>query len=102
MNYSKMIKPLSITFIALCYLFISTGCEPDPKMIGYGSNEYSQLEFPGTNWNHEPLLEGYQNVWAGGNFSIAYNNGGYYNYYYDMYYSDFQCDKQCSELNFIP
>ena len=71
MNISKMIKLISINLIALCYLFISTGCEPDPKMIGYGSNEYSQLEFPGTNWNHEPLVEGYQNVWAGGNFSIA-------------------------------
>ncbi|MFL3013448.1 MAG: LamG-like jellyroll fold domain-containing protein [Candidatus Neomarinimicrobiota bacterium] len=76
MNISKMIKPISINLIALCYLFISTGCEPDPKMIGYGSNEYSQLEFPGTNWNHEPLVSGYQNVWAGGNFSIALIGGG--------------------------
>ena len=71
MNISKNFKYISISIVTLCYLFISTGCEPDPKMIGYGSNEYSQLEFSGTNWNQEPLSNGYRNVWSGGNFSIA-------------------------------
>ena len=60
----------------LSYLFISTGCEPDPKMIGYGSNEYSQLEFPGSSWNDEILSEGYWKAWAGGNFSIALRRAG--------------------------
>ena len=76
MDISKNFRRVLTTSIILAYLLISTGCEPDPKMIGYGSNEYSQLEFPGTSWNDEILSEGYWKAWAGGNFSIALRRGG--------------------------
>ena len=76
MNISKEFRLVLIISIMLSYLFISTGCEPDPKMIGYGSNEYSQLEFPGSSWNDEILSEGYWKAWAGGNFSIALRRAG--------------------------
>ena len=76
MGIPKKFKHLSSSIVTLCYLFISTGCEPDPKLIGYGSNEFSQLEFPGTNWNDEVLSEMYWKAWAGGNFSIALFGGG--------------------------
>ena len=76
MGIPKKFKHLLSSIVTLCYLFISTGCEPDPKLIGYGSNEFSQLEFPGTNWNDEVLSEMYWKAWAGGNFSIALIGGG--------------------------
>ncbi|MDC3158923.1 T9SS type A sorting domain-containing protein [bacterium] len=76
MNISKKFRHIPIILIMSSYCLISTGCEPDPKMIGYGSNEFSQLEFPGTSWNDEILSEGYWKAWAGGNFSIALIRGG--------------------------
>ena len=71
MNASKTLKRIAAGLVTLVYLFISNGCEPAPKMIGYGNNEYSQLEFPGTNWNHQTLMEGYTKSWAGGNFNLS-------------------------------
>ena len=47
MNASKTLKRIEAGLVTLVYLFISNGCEPAPKMIGYGNNEYSQLEFEG-------------------------------------------------------
>ena len=66
-----MIKLVFANVVVFLFLLLSTGCEPDPKMIGYGNNDDGQLEFPGTNWNHQPLIEGYRKAWSGGNFSIA-------------------------------
>ena len=76
MNFSSFIENTFVMLWILITLLIFNGCEPEPKMIGYGSNEYSQLEFPGTNWNHEQLSQGYTGVWVGGNFTIAANYGG--------------------------
>ena len=70
-DYKKMGERLSFTFIFVYSIFLSGGCEPLPKMISYGSNKYSQLEFEGTSFDDIPLVENYAMVWAGKNFSIA-------------------------------
>ena len=70
-NVRKIGERLSFTCIFVYGIFLSGGCEPNPKMISYGSNEYSQLEFVGTNFEHQPLLENYSQVWAGKSFSLA-------------------------------
>ena len=57
-NRNKIYLPI---FSSLA-LLLSTACEPQPKMVSYGSNEYGQLEFEGTSWDHEPLHEGYLNA----------------------------------------
>ena len=70
-DFKKMGKRLSFTVIFVYSIFLSGGCEPNPKMISYGSNEHSQLEFDGTNFEHQPLMENYNQVWAGKSFSLA-------------------------------
>ena len=70
-DLKKMGERLSFTIILVYSIFLSGGCEPLPKMISYGSNEYSQLEFEGTSFDDIPLVENYAMVWAGKNFSIA-------------------------------
>ncbi len=67
----KMGNRLSYTTILVYAVFLLGGCEPLPKMISYGSNEYSQLEFEGTSFQHNPLISNYRDIWAGENFSIA-------------------------------
>ena len=42
-NRNKIYLPI---FSSLA-LLLSTACEPQPKMVSYGSNEYGQLEFEG-------------------------------------------------------
>ena len=71
-------------FFFLIFLIISA-CEPDPKMVSYGSNEFGQLEFEQTSWDDEPLHEGYFNSWAGKDFSIVYRQSfdDYYGQYMD-------------------
>lgn len=71
MNASKTLKRIAAGLVTLVYLFISNGCEPAPKMIGYGNNEYSQLEFEGNGIDGYPLAGGYREAWAGENFSMA-------------------------------
>ena len=71
----KLAERLSFAGIFVYGIFLSGGCEPNPKMISYGSNEYSQLEFDGTNFEHQPLLENYNQVWAGESFSLAMFGG---------------------------
>ena len=71
----KLAERLSFAGIFVYGIFLSGGCEPNPKMISYGSNEYSQLEFDGTNFEHQPLLENYNQVWAGERFSLAMFGG---------------------------
>ena len=71
----KRINKLGMISILSIPLLISPSCEPPPKMIGYGSNEFGQLNFEGTNWQDQRLAEGYTSSWAGGNFSIALYNG---------------------------
>ena len=61
----KIGEMLSSAAIFVYGIFLSGGCEPSPKMISYGSNEYSQLEFEGTSFQHEPLISNYSQVWAG-------------------------------------
>jgi len=70
-DLKKLGERLSFTGIFVYGIFLSGGCEPNPKMISYGSNEFSQLEFDGTNFEHQPLLENYNQVWAGKSFSLA-------------------------------
>ena len=67
----KIGERLSSAAIFVYGIFLSGGCEPSPKMISYGSNEYSQLEFEGTSFDNIPLVENYAMAWAGKNFSIA-------------------------------
>ena len=67
----KMAEKLSFAVISVYCIFLSGGCEPSPKMISYGSNEFSQLEFEGTSFDNIPLVENYAMAWAGKNFSIA-------------------------------
>jgi len=71
----KRINKLGMISILSIPLLILPSCEPPPKMIGYGSNEFGQLNFEGTNWQDQRLAEGYTSSWAGGNFSIALYNG---------------------------
>ena len=71
LDLRKLVERLSFTGIFLYVIFLIGGCEPNPKMISYGSNEYSQLEFDGTNFEHQPLLENYSQVWAGKSFSLS-------------------------------
>ena len=71
----KRINKLWIILILSIPLLIVPSCEPPPKMIGYGSNEFGQLNFEGTNWQDQRLAEGYTSSWAGGNFNIALYNG---------------------------
>ena len=75
LDLRKLVERLSFTGIFLYGIFLIGGCEPNPKMISYGSNEYSQLEFDGTNFEHQPLLENYSQVWAGKSFSLAMFGG---------------------------
>ena len=56
MGIPKKFKHLSSSIVTLCYLFISTGCEPDPKLIGYGSNEFSQLEILSADMNEDGII----------------------------------------------
>ena len=72
---AKIINKLGIVSILLLISLITPSCEPSPKMIGYGSNEFGQLNFEGTNWQNQRLAEGYASSWAGGNFSIALYSG---------------------------
>ena len=71
----KRINKLGFVSLLSFSLLIIPSCEPSPKMIGYGSNEFGQLNFEGTNWQDQRLAEGYTSSWAGGNFSIALYNG---------------------------
>ena len=71
MNSRSILDKLSYLTVFIYGIFLSNGCEPMPKMISYGSNDYSQLEFDGTNFEHQPLLENYSQVWAGKSFSLA-------------------------------
>ena len=73
----KIGERLSSAAIFVYGIFLSGGCEPSPKMISYGSNEYSQLEFEGTSFQHEPLISNYSKVWAGKSFSLAMFGGQY-------------------------
>ena len=75
LDLRNLVERLSFTGIFLYGIFLIGGCEPNPKMISYGSNEYSQLEFDGTNFEHQPLLENYSQVWAGERFSLAMFGG---------------------------
>ena len=65
-------KKLNTIFFFFFILLMTNACEPDPKMISYGSNEFGQLEFENTSWDDEPLHEGYFNSWAGKDFSIIH------------------------------
>ena len=80
LDLRKLVERLSSAAIFVYGIFLSGGCEPLPKMISYGSNEFSQLEFEGTSFQHEPLISNYSQVWAGENFSLALyiNPTGYY------------------------
>jgi len=53
-------------------LLVTNACEPDPKMISYGSNDFGQLGFENTSWDDRPLHEGYFHSWAGENFSLVH------------------------------
>ena len=75
MNSRSILDKLSYLTVFIYGIFLSNGCEPMPKMISYGSNEHSQLEFDGTNFEHQPLFENYNQVWAGENFSLAFLQG---------------------------
>ena len=75
-------------FFFLIFLIISA-CEPDPKMVSYGSNEFGQLEFEQTSWDDEPLHEGYFNSWAGKDFSIVYRQS--FDDYYGQYMDELIC-----------
>ena len=85
-NRNKIYLPI---FSSLA-LLLSTACEPQPKMVSYGSNEYGQLEFEGTSWDHEPLHEGYLNAWAGKDFTVVYKQG-YYGDDLSVYNREFLC-----------
>ena len=71
----NIIHDLGIVTLLPIYLLIMPSCEPAPKMIGYGSNDFGQLEFSGTNWQDQSIAQGFLSSWAGGNFSIAYYLG---------------------------
>ena len=71
LDLRNLAERLSFAGILVYSIFLLGGCEPNPKMISYGSNEHSQLEFDGTNFEHQPLLENYNQVWAGKSFSLA-------------------------------
>ena len=75
MNF-KTTKRSNLGFIAMLsiLLVITPSCEPPPKMVGYGNNQYGQLSFEGTNYQDQPLAEGYSASWAGGSFNLAYLN----------------------------
>ena len=49
---------ICLLFFCTVLVLIGGACEPQPKMVSYGSNEHGQLEFDGTSWDDEPLYEG--------------------------------------------
>ena len=75
MNF-KITRRSNLGFITMLsiLLVITPSCEPPPKMVGYGNNQYGQLSFEGTNYQDKPLAGGYSASWAGGSFNLAYLN----------------------------
>ena len=56
LDLRNLAERLSFAGIFVYSIFLSGGCEPNPKMISYGSNEHSQLEFDGTNFERSVTL----------------------------------------------
>ncbi len=71
MKILRIFTNLGYLFVSYLLLTLFNGCEPSPKMVTYGSNEYSQLDFDGTGFDYSPLEGSYIEAWAGKNFSIA-------------------------------
>ena len=71
MKILRIFTNLGYLFVSHLLLTLFNGCEPSPKRVTYGSNEYSQLDFAGTGFDYSPLEGSYIEAWAGKNFSIA-------------------------------
>ena len=65
-------KKINALIFFFFILLVTNACEPDPKMISYGSNDFGQLGFENTSWDDRPLHEGYFHSWAGENFSLVH------------------------------
>ena len=63
-------KKINASLFFFLILLVTNACEPDPKMISYGNNDF-KIAFENTSWDDRPLHEGYFHSWAGENFSLV-------------------------------